>query len=208
MGKAKISLGGLAWSALVVVSTACHSFEWVAVEDRTLAEAILKTQPFHEPLTIEVESKVAKPCALVASEKSPRAWIDLRDARAAELKPATFPDGSIGCELSPLSRSARSGRMGAWSTTDSGDRWKIPVGMYAFEGTGTFDSIGTEKSVIRSGSLIFLWSFHPFTSMEHVVMEQTNAAASGMKGQARAELARTSDGWKVMSLEMTAIQPR
>lgn len=207
MGRVKINLGGLAWSALVVVSTACHSFEWVAVEDRTLAEAILKTQPFHAPLTIEVESKVAKPCTLVASEKSPRAWIELRDAHAAELRPATLIDGSIGCELAPLSRSSRT-EMTAWSTTGSGDRWRVPVGMYVLDGTGTFDSIATEKSVIRSGSVIFPWSFHPFTSMEQVVMEQTNAAASGMKGQARAELARTSEGWKVVSLEMTSIQPR
>jgi hypothetical protein len=209
MGKVrKLNLGGLAWSALVVVVTGCHSFEWVSVEDRTLAEAILKTQPFEAPLTIEVESRLAKSCDLVVSEGSPRAWIALRDANAGELAPITLTDGSAGCALTPASRSASAGRMGAWKSTDSGDHWRVPVGMYVLEGTGTFDSISTDKSVIRSGSVIFPWSFHPFTNLENVILSQTTVAEVGMKGQARAELDRSSGSWKVVSLEMKALQPR
>lgn len=208
MGKVrKGSLGGLAWSVVVVVATGCHSFEWVAVEDRSLAEAIFKTQPFHSPLTIEVESKVAKTCNLVASEGSPLAWIALRDATVAALEPIALADGSSGCALKPTSRSAHTGSMSAWEPTESG-RWRIPVGVYIVPSTGTFDSIVMERSYIRAGSIVFPWTFSPFRKMEHVVLAQTTAAEHGMKGQARAELARTPDGWKVVSLEMKAIQPR
>ena len=208
MGKVrKLNLGGLAWSALVVVAAGCHSFEWVAVEDRTLAEAIFKTQPFHTPLAIEVESNVAKPCNLVASEGSPRAWIALRDATVATLEPIALADGSSGCALKPTSRSVRTGSMRAWKPTESG-RWRIPVGVYMVPSTGTFDSIVLERSYIRAGSIVFPWTFLPFRKMEQVVLAQTTAAEHGLKGQARAELSRTPDGWKVVSLEMTPIQPR
>ena len=208
MGKVrKLNLGGLAWSALVVVATGCHSFEWVAIEDRTLAEAIFSTQPFHAPLTIEVESEVAKTCSLVASEGSPSAWIALRDATVAALEPIALADGSSGCALKPANRSVRPGSMSAWKSTESG-RWRIPVGVYVVPSTGTFDSIVLERSYIRSGSIVFPWTFSPFRKMEQVVLAQTTAAEHGMKGQARAELSRTAEGWKVVSLEMTAIQPR
>ena len=208
MGKVrKGSLGGLVLSALVVVATGCHSFEWVALEDRTLVEAIFNTQPFHTPLTIDVESKVAKTCNLVASEGSPRAWIALRDATVAALEPIALADGSTGCALKPTSRSARTGAMSAWKPTESG-RWKIPVGVYMVPSTGTFDSIVLERSYIRAGSIVFPWTFLPFRKMEQVVLAQTTAAEHGMKGQARAQLARTPDGWKVVSLEMNALQPR
>lgn len=208
MGKVrKCSLGRLVLSALVIVTTGCHSFEWVAVEDRTLAEAIINTQPFHTPLTIEVESKVAKTCSLVSSEGSPRAWIALRDATVAALEPTALADGSIGCALKPVSRGARAGSMSAWKPTESG-RWRIPVGVYVLSSTGTFDGVVMDRSHIRSGSVVFPWTLFPFRKMEQVVLTQTTAAEQGLKGHARAELARTSDGWKVMSLEMTPIQPR
>jgi hypothetical protein len=207
MGKVlRSSLGGLAWSVLVVVATGCHSFEWVAVEDRTLAEAIFNTQPFHTPLTIEVESKVAKTCNLVASEGSPRAWIALRDATVAVLEPIALADGSSGCSLKPTSRSALTGSMSAWKPTESGT-WRIPVGVYMVPSTGTFDSIEVKRSHL-AGTIVFPWTFSPFRKMEQVVLAQTTASENGMKGQARAELARTADGWKVVSLEMKALQPR
>ncbi len=210
MGKVhKIRLGGMLCSALAMVAIGCHSFEWVAVEDRTLAEAIINTQPFRSPRTIEVEAKVAKSCSLVSSEGSPRAWIALRDATVAALEPVAFDDGSIGCGLMPLSRGARVGPMGAWQATESGARWRIPVGMYVLNSTGTFDGIAMDRSHIRSGSVVFPWTFFPFRRMEQVVLAETTLAEQGMKGQARAELARTSDGaWKVVSLEMKALQPR
>ena len=209
MGKVqKCSLGRLLLSALVVAASGCHSFEWVAVEDRTLAEAIINTQPFHTPLTIEVEAKVAKSCSLVSSEGSPRAWIALRDATVAALEPIAFAEGSTGCALVPVSRGSRVGPMSVWKLTGSGTRWKIPVGMYVLNSTGTFDSIVMDRSHIRSGSVVFPWTFFPFSKMEQVVLAQTTAAEQGMNGQARAELARTSGGWKVVSLEMKALQPR
>ena len=209
MGKVlKSSLGRLAWSALVVAASGCHSFEWVAVEDRTLAEAIINTQPFQTPLTIEVEANVAKSCSLVSSEGSPRAWITLREAAVGALEPTTLADGSVGCALVPVSQGAQVGRMSAWKQTESGTRWRIPIGVYVLPSTGTFDGIVMDRSHIRAGSIVFPWAFFPFRKMEQVVLAQTTAGEQGMKGQARAELSRTPDGWKVVSLEMKAIQPR
>ncbi|MEO8576659.1 MAG: hypothetical protein ABI556_08170, partial [Gemmatimonadales bacterium] len=112
----------------MVFATGCHSFEYVAVEDRTLAEAILHAEPFHTPLLIEVEATIAKTCTEVAADESPRAWIALRDAKAAALETIALADGSAGCALTPVSTSARTGRIGAWKLTTSGQRWRIPVG--------------------------------------------------------------------------------
>jgi hypothetical protein len=192
---------------MIGAATGCFSIDWALLPDRDLVEAILTTPPFAGPLSIEVESSVAKSCEQVMSEKTPRVWISLKTASVATLGPVALKDGSLGCAIEPSGRGPTLGKRSGWKLSQSGSQWMIPVGSYMIDGTPD-GGVNLERSHVGSPTVSFPWTFNPFRRMAPVVLAHTNAGSGGLSGRATANLTLTDEGWKVVSIEMKTIQSR
>jgi hypothetical protein len=190
----------LAVCALLLAATGCAGFEWVTVEEQQIVEAVLETPPFSAPLTIEVESHLPRTCEAITRDQSPSVWPRLIEAGLATMKPEKL-NGSAGCALVPIGKAARANGQLTWQSVEHGERWAIPVGIYGINGSNE-DLVHVTRSLTGTPSVSFPWTFYSFSKLRRVVDTQTIGANRALTGTAKAELARTNDGWKVVSLSM------
>jgi len=188
----------LAICALLLTATGCTSFKLVTVEEQQIVEAVLETPPFSSPLTIDVESHLLRTCQEIARDGS-AVWPRLVESGLATMKPENL-NGTAGCALVPIGKAARADDQLTWQSVEHGERWRIPVGVYGINGSNE-DLVHMTRSLTGTPSVSFPWTFYSFSKLQRVVAVQADGKRA-LTGTARAELARTNDGWKVVSLAM------
>jgi hypothetical protein len=189
----------LAICALLLTATGCAGFQWITVEEQQIVEAVLETPPFSAPLTIDVESHLPRTCEDIAREKS-SVWPRLIESGLATMKPENL-NGTVGCALVPVGKAARADGQLTWQSVGTGERWRIPGGGYGINGSNE-DMVHMTRSLTGTPSVSFPWTFYSFNKLRRVVDTQTTSGKRARTGTAKAELARTNDGWKVVSLSM------
>ncbi len=186
---------------LLVVTAAvsgCAAIDWAMVDERQVVEAVLAAPPFHAPLVIEVEALVAGTCG---EGKPARGWTELVESGNAVTSDRVL-GGKSTCALNPRPNPQRR-EWSAWTPSESGRRWRIPVGVYGLDGTNDDPIIMTRT--FAAPTVTIPWTLHVFSRLGKVVASQTTAGKAGLKGEARVEFAKTPDGWKAVSVEMTPI---
>jgi hypothetical protein len=190
----------LAICALLLTATGCAGFKLVTVEEQQIVEAVLETPPFSSPLTIDVESHLPRTCGEKIAREGSSVWPRLIEAGLATMKPENL-NGTAGCALVPVGKAARADDQLTWQSVEHGERWRIPVGMYGINGSNE-DLVHMTRSLTGTPSVSFPWTFHSFNRLQRAIAAQKVPGQGALAGTAKAELVRTADGWKVVSLSM------